>query len=222
MSISKTPENIRNMFNMIAKKYDFMNNIMSFGFHKLIKKDCVKLLGIKPHSKILDACCGTGDFSFLIKQKENLADVVGVDFSSNMLEIARKRVENVEFLEGDVTELNFSDNTFDFILMGFGLRNIANQEKALKEIYRVLKPGGEFLQLDFGRKNFASKFFDFEAPIFAKFFFKNSSPYEYLIKSKRVFPEPQELIKDYEKCGFKFKLLKNYLFGVISAQVMKK
>lgn len=222
MSISKTPENIRNMFNTIAQKYDLMNNLMSFGLHKLIKRDCLKALDIKPHSKILDACCGTGDLTDFIKQIEPLADITGVDFSENMLKVARKRLPAVEFIETDITNTGFDENTFDFVIMGFGLRNVANPEKALNEIYRILKPGGEFLQLDFGRKNPVAKIFDLEVPLFAKMFYKDASPYEYLIKSKNIFPEPEDLIKDFEKCGFKFKLRRDYLFGVISAQIMKK
>ena len=106
--------------------------------------------------------------------------------------------------------------------MAFGLRNIANPEKVLNEIYRVLKPGGEFLHLDFGRKNLLNGIFDIEAPLFAKMFYGNKSPYEYLVKSKRVFPEPDELIEDFEKCGFKFKKKKDFLCGAISVQIMKK
>ncbi len=210
------------MFNTIADKYDLMNNLMSFGLHNFVKKSCLRNLDIKPHSRILDACCGTGDLSLFVKQIEPLADITGVDFSENMLEIARERVKNVEFLQADVTNLPYSENTFDFVLMGFGLRNIQNAEKALKEVYRVLKPSGEFLQLDFGRKTLASKIFDIEVPLVARIFGANPSSYKYLIKSKEVFPEPNELIEDFEKCGFSLKCRKDYLLGVISAQIMKK
>ena len=106
--------------------------------------------------------------------------------------------------------------------MGFGLRNISNPEKALNEVYRTLKPGGKFLHLDFGRKNFLSKIFNILVPIFAKIFGGDKESYSYLIKSKNAFPEPDELIKDFEKSGFNYVMRKDYFFGVISMQIMKK
>lgn len=222
MTLSKSPEKIRSLFNGIAEKYDFMNNLISLGLHRKIKKISAETLDIKPHSKVLDACCGTGDMADIIKKIQPLADVTGCDFSEKMLEIAKAKIYNVKFIYSDVSNLEFSDNNFDFVTMAFGLRNIANPEKVLNEIYRVLKPGGEFLHLDFGRKNLLNGIFDIEAPLFAKMFYGNKSPYEYLVKSKRVFPEPDELIEDFEKCGFKFKKKKDFLCGAISVQIMKK
>ena len=201
MTLSKSPEKIRSLFNGIAEKYDFMNNLISLGLHRKIKKISAETLDIKPHSKVLDACCGTGDMADIIKKIQPLADVTGCDFSEKMLEIAKAKIYNVKFIYSDVSNLEFSDNNFDFVTMAFGLRNIANPEKVLNEIYRVLIPGGEFLHL---------------------MFYGNKSPYEYLVKSKRVFPEPDELIEDFEKCGFKFKKKKDFLCGAISVQIMKK
>lgn len=222
MTAFKTPENINRLFNTIADKYDFMNNLISLGLHKNIKKNAVKNLDIKPHSRVLDACTGTGDLAYFIKEIEPLANITGVDFSNNMLDIAQKRVAGVQFLEADVTNLEYADNTFDFVTMGFGLRNISNPEKALAEIYRVLKPGGKFLHLDFGQKNLISKIFDIEVPLMVKIFYGNAIPYQYLIKSKKVFPEPDELIADFEKIGFRFDMRKDYVLGAISIQIMKK
>ena len=129
MTLSKTPENIRSLFNEIAGKYDFMNNLISFGLHKSIKEKSVKLLDLKPHSKVLDACCGTGDIIEIIKKIQPLAEVTGLDFSGKMLEIAGKRIENINFVQSDVTKLDFPDNNFDFVTMAFGHRNIQNPEK---------------------------------------------------------------------------------------------
>lgn len=222
MTVFKTSENIQNLFNAVAAKYDFMNNIISLGLHKVVKKECVAELDIKAHDRVLDACCGTGDFAYFIKQKEPMAFVSGVDFSQNMLNLAKKRMPDTDFQIMDVTNLDFTDNTFDFVTMGFGLRNIANPEKALLEVYRVLKPGGKFLHLDFGHKNIFNKFFDYAVPFAASVFYGNSNPYKYLIKSKKEFPEPDELIKDFEKIGFKFVKRKDFVFSAISAQIMKK
>ena len=222
MTISKTPANIQNLFNQIAVRYDFMNNLISLGLHRAVKKSAIGLLDIKPHSRILDACCGTGDIAEMIKKAEPKAEVTGLDFSENMLIFAKKRVKSVKFFQGDITNTDFPSESFDIVTMSFGLRNIQNPEKALYEINRILKSGGEFLHLDFGNKNILSGIFDIEAPIFAKFFAKDTEPYKYLIKSKEMFPSPDELILDFEKCGFKFKKRKDFLFGALSAQVMEK
>ncbi|MBO5434204.1 ubiquinone/menaquinone biosynthesis methyltransferase [bacterium] len=222
MTVFKTPEYIQKMFDKIAEKYDFMNNTMSFGLHKWIKKDCIEILDINPHSKVLDACTGTGDLAKCIQKSQPLTEIIGIDFSYNMLDIAELKNDGIIFEQGDITNLEFADNSFNFVTMGFGLRNISNPEKALSEIYRVLKPGGKFLHLDFGKKNFVSKIFDYIVPITTKIFGGDFDSYSYLIKSKNAFPEPEELIKDFEKSGFNFVIRKDYLFGTISMQIMKK
>lgn len=222
MTFDKTPANIKNMFNMIADKYDFVNNLMSFGTQNYVKHFSVKLLDIKPHELVLDICCGTGDLSRIIKKIQPNAQVTGIDFSEKMLAIAKKKYSKINFLQGDATKLPFEDSMFDYVVMGFGLRNILNAEKAVEEVYRVLKPNGEFLHLDFGQKNVASKIYDLITPVMVKFFTNNPQAYKYLINSKQEFPLPNELIKDFESKGFKFKCRKDFLCGVISAQVLKK
>lgn len=222
MTLDKTPETIRTMFNIIANKYDFINNAMSFGTHNYVKRQSIKLLDIPPHSKVLDLCCGTGDLSKIVKKQSPSALVTGVDFSDRMISLAKNKVQGVQFLQGDVTNLPFEDNYFDFAVMGFGLRNILNAEKAIEEVYRVLKPNGYFLHSDFGQKNFASKIYDFLTPILVKFFTENHEAYSYLIKSKQEFPPPDDLIKDFESKGFKFVQRKDFLCGVISTQILVK
>ncbi len=106
--------------------------------------------------------------------------------------------------------------------MGFGLRNIQNAEKAVEEVYRILRHGGQFLHLDFGRKNLASKIYDKIFPLLISNFTENHSAYRYLIKSKESFPTPSDLIKDFESKGFKLKKREDYLFGVISTQIFIK
>lgn len=222
MSFDKSPQKIQIMFNIIANRYDFLNNLMSLSTQRYIKYKSIKNLNIKPHDKIIDLCCGTGDLSIIIKQIEPQADVTGIDFSDKMLEVAKQKSQNIQYLQGDVTALPYPDNTFDCAVMGFGLRNIQNAEKAVEEAYRILKPGGCFMHLDFGKKNLISKVFDITIPVLAKLFTENYSAYAYLIKSKQIFPEPEDLIKDFESKGFRLKKRQDFLFGVISMQVMVK
>ncbi len=221
---NKNPKSVQTMFNLIADKYDFLNNAISLGTQKRIKYQSIKNLGIKPCDRVIDICCGTGDLTRIIKQIEPDADVTGIDFSEKMLEIAFRKNENnrIEYLQGDATSLPYPDNTFDFAVMGFGLRNIQNAEKAVEEIYRILKPGGCFMHLDFGKHNFLSKIFDITTPILSRIFTKNYSAYSYLIKSKQIFPEPEDLIKDFESKGFKLKKREDFLSGVISSQILYK
>lgn len=222
MTISKNPASIREMFNTIAEVYDFNNNLISMGLHRYIKLKSVQHLTIKNGMKILDECTGTGDFAEFIYKINPNTEICGADFSENMLKIARKKVPEAKFIQADCTNLPFDDNSFDIITMGFGLRNIENYNKAISESYRVLKSGGQLLHLDFGQKNFFSAVFDFVIPPLVKIFYGKNLPYKYLIQSKKEFPEPEKLIEIFRCKGFKSRYRKDYLFGVISMQIMTK
>ncbi len=214
MNIDKSPEKIRKMFDKISKNYDRLNLLISLGFDKFIKKECLKFLKITPTDKVLDLCTGTGDFASRIENS------IGVDFSEKMLEIAKKR--GVKTVKADCCNLPFEDKSFDKIIMAYGLRNIENRKRALEESYRVLKAGGKFLHLDFGEKNVIGKVFEFVVPIFAKVFEGDNEAYRYLLKSRREFPEPDELIKEFETVGFRLYGRRNFLFKTISCQVFVK
>ena len=222
MKYDKSPQAIHTMFNMIAKRYDMINNIMSFGTQLNVKSACIKSLNIKPHENVLDLCTGTGDLAGLIKKIQPDAYVTGIDFSENMIDIAKYKHTNVQFFQGDATSLPYEDNTFDVVTMGFGLRNIQNAEKAVEEVYRILKPNGKFLHLDFGEKNLISKIYDKLTPLIVSKFTDNAPAYSYLIKSRQIFPKPAELIRDFESKGFKLRKRKDYLFRIISSQIMVK
>lgn len=222
MTVSKNPEEIRNLFNKIASKYDFNNNLISLGLHRLVKKLALKNLTIKDNMRILDECTGTGDIAGFLAKKSDYLNITGIDFSAGMLEIARKRFPKITFLEGDCTNLPFQNNSFDIITMFFGLRNIENYKQAIKESFRVLEDGGELMHLDFGDKNFLSKIFDFLVEKIIYLFYGKQLPYEYLVKSKREFFTPENLIKEFEAEGFKLKMRKDYLFGIISMQIFEK
>lgn len=217
----KNPQKIKDMFDNIASYYDKMNNLMSFYLHKKIKTKAVKMLDIKPKSYVLDLCCGTGDLCGIISDFQRKIRIIGVDNSLNMLKIAKSKYPNLTFIQGDCTNLPFDDE-FDYVTISFGLRNIENRKLALTQIYKSLKTGGMILHLDFGKHNFLNKIFDKILPFLVKILKKDEKSYEYLLKSKNTYPEPSELIKEFEKSGFKFVKQKDFLFGAISAQVMKK
>lgn len=220
MIMDKSPEKIKEMFDKIAKIYDFNNSLMSFGQHKRIKKDSIKYL--KTTGKVLDLCTGTGDVAgFLSKISQN--EVIGLDFSKNMLEIAQKKYPLVQFIEGDCINLPFEANSFDAVTISFGLRNIENYDKALEEIYRVLKPNGTFMHLDFGKKNaLGDLLFDFIVPKLVKIFYNDQLPYEYLVKSKKIFFNEEQLVELFKKHNLKVQENHYFLFGGASCQICTK
>lgn len=231
---SKSPLFVKDLFNSISVNYDKLNDIMSFGLHKKIKQDVIRhtRLFTIHHSPLtcLDLCTGTGDLAKILKEKYLEVKIIGVDFSEKMLEIARgkcKKHPDIEFLEADCTNLPFNNESFDLCLISFGLRNIEDMEKALKEIYRVLRPGGIFINIDLGKPN---KFFNlFLKPymylwvaILGKFFHGDETPYRYLAESNEAFPSQKELVKIFENIGFHDIKNKNYIFGQIASQKSKK
>ena len=213
------PQKNQKMFDEIAPKYDFMNNIISFGLHKIIKKLAINKLELKNGTKALDLCCGTGDITKLLSDRKEIEKVIGVDYSKKMLAIAKGKIFSLktEFIEADCLKLPFEDNSFDLITMCFGLRNIEDKNSALSEIKRVLKNDGQFLHMDFGKGNFLTNFvFDKITPVFAKIFYKSSEPYKYLVKSKKEFlksPEFKNLMSDN---GFIRHKEYNFLFSSIN------
>lgn len=222
MSLDKSPEKIQAMFNKISEGYDFINNLISLGTQRCIKKCCISQLDIKPHESVIDLCCGTGDMSIYVKKQQPYAIVTGLDFSQKMLEIAKKRVSDIKFLLSDVSVLPFEDSSIDYVIMSFGLRNINVPEKTIEEVYRVLKPNGKFLHLDFGEKNFVNSLFDKVVPFFTGLLTNNKEAYNYLIESKKSFLSPKDLIKDFELKGFILYKRIDFMFKTISCQIMQK
>lgn len=210
------------MFNKIAPGYDSLNNAISLFTHIFIKKIAIRALNIKPDSKILDLCAGSGDLGRIIKDTTPKTTILGADYSDKMLEIAREKNPDIEYFNMDATKLEFEDNFFDYVVMGFGLRNIPDKTAAIAEIYRVLKKGGEILHLDFGRKTFFSKIFNLIIISAAHFFSKQKDAYIYLINSKNNFPPPESLITMFKEQGFRCMKIKYLLFKIISFQIFKK
>lgn len=222
----KNPETIKEMFNSISKDYDKLNDIISLGLHKKIKNDAIKI-SLSPNAKILDLCTGTGDLAGLLKNKYPESEVIGVDFSQNMLKIAKEKYHNVNFIEADCTQLPFQDESFDLCVISFGLRNIENLQKALEEINRILKPGGIFINIDLGKpqkpfKSVMKIYMYIWVAILGKIFHGDETPYKYLAESNENFPSQGELLEIYKKIGFKNCKNKNYALGQIARQICCK
>lgn len=147
-------DRVEQLFSRIAPKYDLINDLQSFGLHRLWKRKLIKLAKFGPGQRALDLCCGTGDIALGLRDCAiDDVEVVGLDFTAPMLQIARARGEQscLHWIRGDAMTLPFPDATFDVVTMGYGLRNVAHINTSLAEIRRVLVPGGRLLVLDFGK-----------------------------------------------------------------------
>lgn len=222
MTCDKSPQKIKHIFDEISPYYDEMNNFISWGTHLFVKYFSVRMLAVKKYSDILDLCCGSGDFTKIISKLYPQSKIIGLDNSVEMIKHAKIKNPHKPFVIGDCTDLPFGNEEFDIITIGFGLRNIYDRTKAIQEGFRVLKKDGQFLHLDFGKHNIFSRIFDSLVALIVKLLGKNEQAYLYLSDSKKEYPEPNELIKEFEKEGFKLVKRKDFLLGVVSAQVYKK
>jgi demethylmenaquinone methyltransferase/2-methoxy-6-polyprenyl-1,4-benzoquinol methylase len=198
------PDQVRSMFDRIAPVYDRMNLLMTGGLDRRWR-DATARRVVRPGDAVLDAACGTGDLA-LADLRAGAARVVGVDFSERMLERAARKSSAIEWVQGDLCELPFADGTFQAATIGFGLRNVSDIEGALRELRRVLAPGGRLGILEITRARgplapFFRLWFDGLVPIAGKLL-RGGSAYAYLPASVRRFPAPKELAAQIYRAGF--------------------
>jgi demethylmenaquinone methyltransferase/2-methoxy-6-polyprenyl-1,4-benzoquinol methylase len=197
------PESVRGMFDRIAPVYDVMNHVMTAGLDRRWRKLAASEV-VWPGDRVLDACCGTGDLAVAAEQRGGR--VVGLDFSERMLERARKKSGGIEWVQGDALALPFGDGEFDAATVGFGVRNLADLEGGLRELGRVLKPGGKLAVLEITRpkgllKPFFRLWFDGVVPVLGRVL-PGGEAYTYLPASVRRFPGPDDLSALFEAAGF--------------------
>ncbi|MCC6274301.1 MAG: ubiquinone/menaquinone biosynthesis methyltransferase [Leptospiraceae bacterium] len=234
-NIEKKADFVRENFNSIAKKYDLFNDMNSFGLHRLWKNQIVKIINLSLSQNLvcLDLCSGTGDITKRLSQSEKVSKIYSVDFSEKMLNIAREKIRSsskLNFQIGDATNLKeFKNATFDVVTVGFGLRNVNNLDRALKEIFRVLKPEGIFINLDVGKvKNkfvrfFADFYFFKIVPLFGYLIWGGKNDmFDYLPVSSLSYPDQHTLKTMLEKTGYKDVRIKEYVFGNAVLHVCRK
>ena len=202
---------VQNVFNKVYDKYDLMNDFMSLGIHRLWKKDLINMMAPSKDRKLIDVACGTGDIGKLYLKKTNhQGNIFNVDPNRNMIEVGKKRFKdykNISWKVEGAEELTFQDNYFDYYTISFGLRNTKDIDKSLNEAYRVLKPGGRFLCLEFSKiensnLNFFYKQYSKLIPQIGKFIVGEREPYDYLIKSIEKFISQDQLLDQLDKVGF--------------------
>jgi demethylmenaquinone methyltransferase / 2-methoxy-6-polyprenyl-1,4-benzoquinol methylase len=196
-------EGVRTMFDRIAPVYDAMNRTMTVGLDRRWRRATAQAV-VKEGDRVLDACCGTGDLGIACAKAGGL--VTGVDFSPAMLERARRKAPELEWLEGDLLALDFDDASFDAATVGFGVRNVEDLDRAIAELRRVLRPGGRLGILEITRPRgilapFYRVWFDGIVPLIGKLL-PGGSAYSYLPASVRRFPGPEELSRMIEDAGF--------------------
>lgn len=217
---------MKSMFNDIAKNYDFLNDVMTFFTQKSIKNSAINSL--KPnHSNILDVCTGTGDIAIMLAKKFPNASITALDFSLEMLKIAKIKSKNlnINFINQNALDMPFLDNSFDLCTISFGLRNLPDITAAIKEIHRVLATNGELLIIDLGKPKMNWLYpliLDKVIPILGKIFHENKYPYQYLVESQKDFPSPQNLSKVLQSVGFADTKIRNFLFGTITVLTAEK
>jgi demethylmenaquinone methyltransferase / 2-methoxy-6-polyprenyl-1,4-benzoquinol methylase len=196
-------EGVRRMFDRIAPVYDAMNRLMTAGLDQRWRRAAAAAV-VQPGDRVLDTCCGTGDLALAAAGAGGR--VSGLDFSAPMLERARRKSSEIEWIEGDALALPFEENVFDAATVGFGVRNLADLERGLRELRRVLRPGGRVAILEITRPQgllapFYRFWFDRVIPVAGKVL-PGGSAYSYLPASVRRFPEPRGLAKLMDEAGF--------------------
>jgi demethylmenaquinone methyltransferase/2-methoxy-6-polyprenyl-1,4-benzoquinol methylase len=197
------PEGIRTMFDRIAPVYDFMNHAMTLGLDRRWRRLAARAV-VHQGDDVLDSCCGTGDLA--IEDARLGGRVTGLDFSEPMLERARRKAPELEWVRGDALALPFADESFDAATVGFGIRNVADLEAGLHELARVLRPGGRIGVLEITRprgvlRPFFRLWFDVLVPLAGKVL-PGGAAYTYLPASVRRFPGPADLARALERAGF--------------------
>jgi demethylmenaquinone methyltransferase / 2-methoxy-6-polyprenyl-1,4-benzoquinol methylase len=197
------PEGVREMFDRVSPVYDLMNRVTTMGLDGGWRRLAAEAV-VRPGNEVLDACCGTGDLAIAAERAGGV--VTGLDFSERMLERARRKSQSVSWVQGDVTALPFADRSFDAVTVGFGIRNIPDLESGLRELARVLRPGGRLACLDLTRpRGLAAPFFRlwFDTLIpFAGKALPGGAAYAYLPASVRRFPDPESLAEAIHRAGF--------------------
>jgi demethylmenaquinone methyltransferase / 2-methoxy-6-polyprenyl-1,4-benzoquinol methylase len=223
---------VQQMFSEIAFRYDFLNRFLSFGIDRFWRREAVRVVSETNPQRILDVATGTADLAISLKQALPNAEVIGVDFAEPMLEYGRKKVVKLKLtlplLQGDGLHLNYPDNSFDALTIAYGIRNFSDRQRGLEEFYRVLKPGGRVVILEFPPppKNLFGRLFRFYflgvSPYIAGIFSGRRDAYQYLGKSVLNFPSPNTLATMMQQAGFVTIRYKLQTFGVSALHVGEK
>lgn len=225
---------VYDIFQNISSDYDRLNNVISFNMHKRWKKDAIRRLKLPKNSRMLDVCCGTGDFSFLCSTLlDHKIEIVGLDFSENMLNEAKKKkgtlaLNNIEFVHGNAMELPYEDNQFETVIIGFGLRNTPDYEQVIREMTRVVKHGGTVACLETSHPTFPIfkqlywLYFKYIMPQLGKLLSKHKKEYQWLNDSSQSFLTKKELKLLFMKASLRNVGVVSYAGGSVALHMGQK
>lgn len=226
-------EQVAQMFDNISHRYDFLNNLLSMGIQKGWRKKCVKLLQEKKPKTILDVATGTGDFAIECAVL-NPDKIIGIDISEGMMKIGREKLkknglDNMIVLEtGSAESASYPENNFDAIVIGYGVRNFENLGQGLRNLYKVLKPGGQMVILEFSYptnpiiKALYTFYFSYITPLIGRIFSKDPRAYSYLTESVKAFPNNEKFVEILNKHGYKNASFKTLSFGIAAIYFCEK
>ena len=230
------PRKVQDLFTRIAPRYDLINDLQSFGLHRLWKRRLVRMANAQSGERALDVCCGTGDVTLALARRG--AEAVGVDFSEAMLAIARERLarkrsgnsdgKHAHFVVGDAENLSYPNDSFDIVTISYGLRNLSDWRMGLAEMHRVSKAGGRLLVLEFGKPKNAlwrAAYFAYlrlVVPLFGKIFCGDSQTYSYILESLQHFPAQTGIAAALQELGCAKVRTCNLLGGVMSINYAQK
>jgi demethylmenaquinone methyltransferase/2-methoxy-6-polyprenyl-1,4-benzoquinol methylase len=222
-NLNKDPDDVSKMFDDVANRYDFLNDLLSLGRTKAWRRAVTSIIAPKSGMKILDIAAGTGSSSRPLVDKG--AEVTALDFSQGMIEQGRKQDKNINFVQGDALKLPFEDNSFEVTTISFGLRNTSNTEIALKEALRVTKDGGRIVVAEFSHpvnpifKKIYLNYLMKALPVVVKKISKNPDAYIYLAESIRAWPDQAELASIMRDSGFKSVAWQDLTFGIVAVHI---
>jgi demethylmenaquinone methyltransferase/2-methoxy-6-polyprenyl-1,4-benzoquinol methylase len=217
---------VRSLFSDVANKYDIMNDVMSVGIHRIWKEAMMDWLAPRPGQKLLDVAGGTGDVSFKFLKRAGHGHATVCDLTENMLVEGRKRAEaaqmadSLDWVVGDAMNLPFEDNSFDVYTISFGIRNVTRPQEALNEAYRVLRPGGRLMVLEFSQlpNPMMQKAYDLYSfnviPRMGQVIANDRDSYQYLVESIRNFPDQETFLDMVKKAGFGNAKYRNLTMGI--------
>lgn len=219
---------VKEVFERVAGNYDVMNDAMSLGLHHLWKAITVNQAQLRPHHQVLDLACGTGDIALKLAKKITTGHIIMCDINGPMLAHGRNRaydkglVKPLSFIQANAEHLPFASNSFDLITIGFGLRNVTDKLQALREMARVLKPGGRCLILEFSKvqSSVMQSLYDLYSfkviPLLGKLIANDKESYQYLVESIRMHPSQDTLAEMMRESGFDNVSYKNYHKGIVA------
>ncbi|MCM3666664.1 demethylmenaquinone methyltransferase [Mesobacillus subterraneus] len=227
-------ERVHGVFEKIYENYDQMNSVISFQQHIKWRNDTMKKMNVQTGAKALDVCCGTADWTIALAESVGKeGSVIGLDFSKNMLKIGEEKLKDrnldqASLVHGNAMELPFEDNSFDYVTIGFGLRNVPDYNQVLREMHRVVKPGGMAVCLETSQPTMPGFtqlyrfYFRFVMPMFGKLFAKSYDEYSWLQESAKDFPGMKELARMFSDAGFVNVEYKPYSGGVAAVHIGRK